>query len=179
MCIILIMKVNSITNNSFKALVEPNKKDYTSRQEKLASRVRDILNSTNKDDSKSRSYVDYYKEEFGLDLYIKPSKERKTIKVLSYDKSSDSFNCLTKYRNIIPKESDFLTFARYIKDDIEESFEKFLTFSVVALLVGLICLVNNKINPAQNAEKLKKMELVQNSNKLEKTADTLIKNVLD
>lgn len=171
------MKINSIANNSFKALIEPNKEDYTKRQEKLAERVRTILNSSNIEDKKGRSYVDLYKEDFGLDLYIKPSKDNKAIDVLAHNNNDNSFEHLYNYKNILPKESDFLLFAKYIKEDLDDFLEKVLTIVVVTVFAGLAIWANNRTSATKQLEQLKKTELVQSQKNIDKPTATFIKNI--
>lgn len=170
------MKVNNITNNSFKALLEPHRQEYSGRQEKLANRVREILTTKNPDNS-NYNYTDYFEEKFGLDLYIKPIKEDNSINILSYDKINNSFEHLYNYKNILPKESDFLAFSQYLKEDFREFIEKIITYTVIAFAFGLIFILGNKTNSTQNLEKIKKIEFVQNQKQLEKTTTTLIKNI--
>lgn len=171
------MKASNITNNSFRALIEPHKSDYSTKQEKLASQVRVLLSNINPDDKKGRTYADYYNEDFGLDLYIKPVKENNSIDVLTYDKVSNSFEQLYNYKKIIPKESDFLMFAQHLKEDSRDFIEKIITYSVILLTFGLMFLFGNKSVGAQNIEKIKKIELIKPTKELENVASTFMKKI--
>lgn len=169
------MNINSITSNSFKALLEPHKNNYTTRQEKLAGEVRQILASKVPDDDNGRTYLDLYKDVFGLDVFIRPNNEKNSIDVLSHDKSDESFELINNYKKSFrPKESHFYTYTRYLMDDARDFLEKVITFSLTALFFGLMILTANKKALPQNLEQIKKVEIAKTPKNLEKASAELI-----
>lgn len=162
---------------SFSGLLEPHKNTYTQRQEKLSNLVREMANTTCPDDKKGRSYMDYYKDEFGVDLYIKPDKEKNAIDLYGYNKKENSFDIIKRYKKgIKPKETDFKNFTYFLKEEIEERFEKILTYGIVwAMLIGAGIAGSQKQEelPAENNHKI---ELVDNNIKQLEVSDTIIKS---
>ena len=66
---------------AFKQLSEPYKDKYTSKQERLASQVREIVNRQNPESKNSDTFIKSFENELDCDLLILPSKHRRKIDV--------------------------------------------------------------------------------------------------
>jgi len=160
-----VLKNSTIYTNSnvkFGNLLEPNRASYTARQEKLANLVRDIAEKPCKDDRKNQSYKDYYKNEFGMDLYIKPNNKNNSIELYAHNSTENSFDIIHQYKKgIKPKETDFTAHIDYLKDEIHEHFEKAISYSIIGIMLILGILLGNKKSLTETSKNITKTELVQ------------------
>ena len=101
---------------SFGMIEEPHKDFYTERQRKLANYVKDVVNLTNPEDKKGRSYADFLKEEHDLDLYIKARRDTNSIVLYSKNKD-DELDIIKNYKKgFKPKEADFVSYIEFLKE---------------------------------------------------------------
>lgn len=158
----------------FGKLQEPHRNTYTSRQEKLAGQVREIANQTCPDDKKGRSYSDYYKDVFNLDLLIKPNNKTNSIELLAHNNSDDSFKSIKEYpKGIKPTETDFTLFTYALKDEEQDFREKIFTYATIGLMFLSACIAGGKNSAKPTLEDSIKTELVENAINKTDTTQTL------
>lgn len=146
---------------SFGKIEEPHKDFYTERQRKLANYVKDVVNLTNPEDKKGRSYADFLKEEHDLDLYIKARRDTNSIVLYSKNKD-DELDIIKNYKKgFKPKEADFVSYIEFLKEEINAFRDKLAVFAVTALMFMGVAYLGNKGNSIQSIDRLAKKEFVQ------------------
>lgn len=151
---------------TFKQLSEPYKDKYTSKQERLASQVRDILNSQNPQSKNPETFLNSFENELGLDLLILPSKHRKKIEVYSQDKSSDYKDIIVTYSpEKKPNMQNFSDYLYYTKEEIKESNANFFAYLGLGLMAVCSLLFSNKMNSAVKIPEPIKKEIQTNVSK--------------
>ena len=161
------MKIAGISSNSakmsFGQLLEPLKDSYTPNQIQIATAIKDLSTLPCPNDMKGRNYVDFFEQEYKMNLYLEPLKETNSISLYSQNEFGE-MDIIKHYpKGIKPKEHDFISHINYIDGKARDAIEKLITIILFAVITFAAIFSANKTGTINKTDKVIKKELIQKS----------------
>lgn len=145
-------------NVNFKQILEPSKDKYTHKQERMSAEIKAILDKQSANLNNGRTYVDKFEKELNSDILILPNDHRRKLDVYAQDRTTGAKDIIKIFSSAVkPKESDFLDYLDYTKEDIREKNVNFIAYLLCGILaITAFSISGNKKGLVKEIEPIKK-----------------------